>query len=413
MKELRVGIAGLGRLGRVHAANLAHKIPGAVLTAACVPGADSQAYARQELGLEKVYGDFREMVADPELDAVAIVSPSGEHCWQIEAALDAGKHVFSEKPLGVTMEQCLQAEAAVARHPELVCMLGFMRRYDKSYAYAKEKITAGAIGTPYLVKSTGIDPEAVVEGAIRYSGTSGGIFLDSAIHDMDLMRWFLGSEAAEVYAMGCTFKHPAFQDAGDDETGVAVYKFKNGAMGMVHVGRTAPYGYHIETEIVGTEGTIRISAVPEKNRAMVYDVNGARTECVESFPERFAEAYLTEMEEFVRCVREGRKPDTGVADGIYATRVGYALLRRRGKPGRWVKSDVPFCGAGIQPVKQVSDDKNRRAGYPVRLFFQECLSPAVTVAGTTGAATRRIRRVLLTLLFLPDEIPDNGNDNGK
>ena len=88
MKELRVGIAGLGRLGRVHAANLAHKIPGAVLTAACVPGADSQAYARQELGLEKVYGDFREMVADPELDAVAIVSPSGEHCWQIEAALD-------------------------------------------------------------------------------------------------------------------------------------------------------------------------------------------------------------------------------------------------------------------------------------------------------------------------------------
>lgn len=224
----------------------------------------------------------------------------------------------------------------MARHPELVCMLGFMRRYDKSYAYAKEKIAAGAIGTPYLVKSTGIDPEAVVEGAIRYSGTSGGIFLDSAIHDIDLMRWFLGSEAAEVYAMGCTFKHPAFQDAGDDETGVAVYKFKNGAMGMVHVGRTAPYGYHIETEIVGTEGTIRISAVPEKNRAMVYDVNGARTECVESFPERFAEAYLTEMEEFVRCVREGRKPDTGVADGIYATRVGYATTEAW-KTGKIVK----------------------------------------------------------------------------
>ena len=186
------------------------------------------------------------------------------------------------------------------------------------------------------MKSTGIDPEAVVEGAIRYSGTSGGIFLDSAIHDMDLMRWFLDSEAAEVYAMGCTFKHPEFKAAGDDETAVAVYKFENGAMGMVHVGRTAPYGYHIETEIVGTEGTIRISAVPEKNRAMVYDVNGARTECVESFPERFAEAYLTEMEEFVRCVREGRKPDTGVADGIYATRVGYATTEAW-KTGKIVK----------------------------------------------------------------------------
>ena len=136
--------------------------------------------------------------------------------------------------------------------------------------------------------------------------------------------------------MGCTFKHPEFKAAGDDETGVAVYKFKNGAMGMVHVGRTAHYGYHIETEIVGTEGTIRISAVPGKNRAMVYDVNGARTECVESFPERFAEAYLTEMEEFVRCVREGRKPDTGVADGIYATRVGYATTEAW-KTGKIVK----------------------------------------------------------------------------
>lgn len=410
MTELRVGIAGLGRLGRVHAANLAHKIPGAVLTAACVPGADSQAYARQELGLEKVYGDFREMVADPELDAVAIVSPSGEHCWQIEAALDAGKHVFSEKPLGVTMEQCLQAEAAVARHPELVCMLGFMRRYDKSYAYAKEKIAAGAIGTPYLVKSTGIDPEAVVEGAIRYSGTSGGIFLDSAIHDIDLMRWFLGSEAAEVYAMGCTFKHPAFQDAGDDETGVAVYKFKNGAMGMVHVGRTAPYGYHIETEIVGTEGTIRISAVPEKNRAMVYDVNGARTECVESFPERFAEAYLTEMEEFVRCVREGRKPDTGVADGIYATRVGYATTEAW-KTGKIVKI-WSFCGAGIQIVNKLAKRRTGAWDAPRACSLWECLSPAVTVAGTTGAAAAASAGVL-TLLFLPDEIPDNGNDNGK
>lgn len=94
MKELRVGIAGLGRLGRVHAANLAHKIPGAILTAACVPGADSQAYARQELGLEKVYGDFREMVTDPELDAVAIVSPSGEHCWRSRRRWTRGSTCF-------------------------------------------------------------------------------------------------------------------------------------------------------------------------------------------------------------------------------------------------------------------------------------------------------------------------------
>lgn len=206
-----------------------------------------------------------------------------------------------------------------------------------------------------------------MEGAIRYSGTSGGIFLDSAIHDMDLMRWFLGSEAAEVYAMGCTFKHPAFQDAGDDETGVAVYKFKNGAMGMVHVGRTAPYGYHIETEIVGTEGTIRISAVPEKNRAMVYDVNGARTECVESFPERFAEAYLTEMEEFVRCVREGRKPDTGVADRHLCHTGG--LRHYGGVENREDRQNLILLRSRNPTCKPVNDDRNRRTGCPVRLFF--------------------------------------------
>lgn len=110
MKELRVGIAGLGRLGRVHAANLAHKIPGAGPDGrpAC-PAADSQAYARQELGLEKVYGDFREVVADRSWTRWPSCPPPESHCWQIEAALDAGKHVFSEKPLGVTMEQCLQA----------------------------------------------------------------------------------------------------------------------------------------------------------------------------------------------------------------------------------------------------------------------------------------------------------------
>lgn len=111
------------------------------------------------------------------------------------------------------MRQCLQAEAAVKRHPELAFMLGFMRRYDKSYAYAKQKIEAGEIGVPYMVKATGVDPEALAEGAIRFAKTSGGIFLDMAIHDIDLMRWFLGCEATEVYALGATFRHPGFREA--------------------------------------------------------------------------------------------------------------------------------------------------------------------------------------------------------
>ena len=336
MKKLRIGIAGLGRLGKVHANNIAYKIPNAELVAACSIMPAELEYAKQELGVTEVYTDYNEMLKNADIDAVVIVTTSSEHCWQIEAALDAGKHVFSEKPLGVDVEQCKQAEAAVERHPELTFMLGFMRRYDKSYAYAKKKIEEGAIGTPYLVKATGIDPEAAVEGAIRFAATSGGIFLDMAIHDIDLMRWFLGCEATEVYAMGATFKHPEFKAAGDDETAVAVYKFENGAMGMVHVGRTAPHGYHVETEIIGTEGSIRISGVPQKNLAMVYDANGARTECVGSFPERFDESYLIEMEEFVDCALNGKQPGTTVYDGTKSTAIGFATTEAW-KTGKIVK----------------------------------------------------------------------------
>lgn len=336
MNKIKVGIAGLGRLGKVHANNIAYKIPNAELTAACSIMPEELEYAKKNWGVTDVYTDFREMLEKADIDAVAIVTTSSEHCWQIEAALDAGKHVFTDKPLGVDVEQCKQAERAVERHPELTFMLGFMRRYDKSYAYAKRKIEEGAIGTPYLVKATGVDPEALVDGAIKFAATSGGIFLDMAIHDIDLMRWFLGCEATEVYAQGCTFKHPEFQKAGDDETAIACYKFENGAMGFVHVGRTAPHGYHVETEIIGTEGSIRISAVPEKNQAMIYNVNGAVIECVGSFPERFDEAYLLEMQEFIDCVCEDKQPGVNVYDGTKSTAIGYATTEAW-KTGKIVK----------------------------------------------------------------------------
>lgn len=324
MKKIKVGIAGLGRLGKVHAENLAFKILNAELTAACSIMPAELDYAKEVLGVEDVYSDYREMLAKADIDAVAIVTTSGEHCWQIEAALDAGKHVFSDKPLGVNVEECRIAEKAVERHPELAFFLGFMRRFDPSYAYAKKKIEEGAIGTPYMVKATGIDPEALVDGAIRFAATSGGIFIDMAIHDIDLMRWFLGSDPVEVYATGSTFKHPEFKEAGDDETGVAMYKCENGAVGFVHVGRTAPHGYHVETEIIGTEGSIRVSPVPAKNLCMIYNNQGVVQECVSGFPERFAESYRLEMEDFINCVQNGVKPEVTVYDGTKSTQIGFA-----------------------------------------------------------------------------------------
>ncbi len=324
MKKVKVGIAGLGRLGKVHANNLAFRIPNAELTAACSIMPSELVYAKNELGVSDVYSDYREMLCKADIDAVAIVTTSGEHCWQIATALDAGMHVFSDKPLGVTVEECRLAETAVERHPELAFFLGFMRRYDPSYVYAKQKISEGAIGKPYMVKATGIDPEALVDGAIRFAATSGGIFIDMAIHDIDLMRWFLGSDPIEVYASGTTFKHPEFKNANDDETGVAMYKCENGAIGFVHVGRTAAHGYHVETEIIGTEGSLRISPVPSKNLCVVYNKEGVLQECVSGFPERFGEAYRLEMEDFINCIQNGWKPEVKVYDGTKSTQIGFA-----------------------------------------------------------------------------------------
>ncbi|MCH4166921.1 MAG: Gfo/Idh/MocA family oxidoreductase [Megasphaera sp.] len=324
MKKIKVGIAGLGRLGKVHANNIAYKIAGADLVAACSIVPAELEYAQKELGVHDVYADYNDMLANADIDAVVIVTTSSQHCWQIAAALDAGKHVFTDKPLGVTLEECRLAEDAVKRHPDKTFFLGFMRRFDPSYVYAMEKIRAGAIGKPYMVKATGIDPEALVQGAIKFAPTSGGIFIDMAIHDIDLMRWFLGDDPVEVYAMGSTFKHPEFKAAHDDETGVAMYKCANGAIGFVHVGRTAPYGYHVETEVIGTEGTLRISPVPAKNLCMIYDNNGVVQECVSGFPERFADAYRLEMENFIDCAAKGIQPEVNVYDGTKSTQIAFA-----------------------------------------------------------------------------------------
>ena len=305
MKEIKVGIVGLGRLGSVHAQNLAFKIPGCKLVAACSLEQKELDWAKDYLKVEYTTTDYKKMVDEADIEAVVIVSSSPEHCWMIEYALDAGKHVFTDKPLGCSLEECKRAEAAVERHPDKIFFLGFMRRYDPSYADAKAQINAGRIGKPYLVKATGLDPEALVESCIKFSKTSGGIFIDAASHDIDLMRWFLGGEVTEVYAAGTNFKHPEFAENG-----------------------------YTETEIVGTEAHIRVAGVPWKDRVMVYDQYGARQEIVENFPQRFAEAYLLEMVDFIDCIQKDRKPELTVYDGTKATLVTYAITDsfHSGKP---------------------------------------------------------------------------------
>lgn len=325
MEKVKIGIVGLGRLGIKHAENIAFKIPNAELTAVCSIKNDEVKYVQENWGIKFGYTGYYEMLKNESLDAIVISSSSPEHCKQIEAALDAGYHVFCEKPLGVTVDECKVAEKAVERHPDKVFMLGFMRRYDPSYAYAKEKINRGDIGEPFLVKATSIDPEDTIEGAIRFAATSGGLFLDIAVHDIDLVRWFLGgTDVKSIYATGGCYLHKEFEEYNDGDNVCAIMQFKNNSMALFHTGRTAPHGYHIETEIIGTKGTLRIGTVPQKNLVSIFNEHGVVKECVSNFSERFEQAYLLEMQEFVNCIIDNRKPEVTVYDGTISTKIAYA-----------------------------------------------------------------------------------------
>lgn len=315
MKKIRIGSIGLGRLGLEHAQNIATKIPGAELTALCDIDSKKLHSVGERLGVKHLCASFEEMLALDELDAVSIVSPSALHCTQIEQALEHGKHVFCEKPLGISLEECRRAEKAVEAHPHTVFMLGFMRRFDESYRYAKEKIDAGEIGCPILFRSYSQDPISCIDGALAFAPHSGGQFFDMSSHDIDLARWMLASEPVSVYAIGSCYAYPDFARYGDGDNVSCLMKFKNDAMAFLFAGRTAPHGYNVETEIIGTRATLRIASVPQKNLVEILDHYGVRKECSENFQERFYHAYLHEMEAFVDCIRSRSASPISVYDG--------------------------------------------------------------------------------------------------
>lgn len=323
MKKFKVGAVGLGRLGRQHAENLAFKIPSAELIALCDKDEVKLKETCESWSIPYAYTEFSQMVANEELDAVVITSPSGLHTVQIAEALEAGLHVFCDKPLGTTVEECKIAEEAVEKHPELVFMLGFMRRYDPSYAYAKEKIAKGEIGRPVLFRSYSQDPESCIEGAIAYCGHSGGQFIDMAVHDIDLARWMLESEPKSIFAIGGCYAHPEFGEHKDGDNVSALMQFENDAMAFLFAGRTAPHGYNVETEIIGTKGILRIASVPQKNMVEILDQHGVRKECSQDFLERFEQAYIEELLEFFNCIEEDRKPEVTVYDGTKTTEIAY------------------------------------------------------------------------------------------
>lgn len=325
MRKIKIGHVGLGKLGSIHARNIALRIPNAELHAICDYAPEAIQKAKEELNVPLGFTNFEEMLDQADLDGVTIVSPSAFHLEHLKACIERNLPIFCEKPLGVNLEEVYEVEKSIQeKHYEKPLMLGFMRRFDPSYAEAKAQIDAGLIGTPYMVRCYGLDPIKWVKTAVPFAKHSGGIFLDMAIHDIDLARWLMGSEVKSVYASGGCFIEEGFAEFDDIDNGTAMARFENGGTALFFTSRTCHHGYHIETEVFGTEGSIKIGGDPAKNRITSYSSKGATKAFKDYFMDRFDEAYLNEMQAFIDAIQNGTPSTVGVIDGIKSTEIAYA-----------------------------------------------------------------------------------------
>lgn len=312
MKAVRVGLVGLGALGKVHAQNLMYRIPNAILTAVCTRTQTKQDEVRREWETPEIYTNFSDMLAHAQLDAVVIVSPTNVHLEHVRMAVEHGLAVFIEKPTGMDMAECAEIERLAAVGGKQFAV-GFMRRFDVSYADAKQRIEAGEIGTPIFFRGYSLDPIWQGEAQVARAQANGRWFLDMGVHDYDLARWLLGAEAVEAYACGGAYVFDAFAKNHDVDNGFSLVRFDSGAAAFFYCGRTAPHGSHVESEIVGTKGTLRICESPRRARVTQFTSAGEVHECINHYLDRWSEAYYQELQEFINEVQEGTQSVSATA----------------------------------------------------------------------------------------------------
>jgi myo-inositol 2-dehydrogenase/D-chiro-inositol 1-dehydrogenase len=234
--------------------------------------------------------------------------------------------VFCEKPLSLDLADCRRVEELAAKHPRLKVMIGYGRRFDPSYKDAYDKVRAGMIGRPFLVRSQNLDMNDPSGFFVRFAPTSGGIFLDCTVHDIDLARWLLGNpKPIRVFATGVVALHEGLREFGDVDNGVATCEFADGQMACFYASRTMAHGHETSTEIFGTLGRLTVGQNPRLNRVDIADAHGVRNECTPTFYERFEEAFLREATHFVDAVLDDSAPLLTLHDATEATRIALAL----------------------------------------------------------------------------------------
>jgi inositol 2-dehydrogenase len=321
MAKIGIGVIGLGRMGQVYATFSASQLADANLVAVADMRSDVVASFADRVGGAKTYVDYRDLLADPNVQAVIVTTPTSTHRDVVIAAAAAGKAIFCEKPTALTLAETDQMIAAVEK-AHVMFQVGFMRRFDSGYAAAKRHLEAGAIGDPVVIRSIGRDP---FRTSLEYANpaVSGGLILDMGIHDFDLCRWLMEDEVQRVYTEVASLVYPELETVGDVDNAMMTLRFEKGGLGNVEVSRTANYGYDIQTNVIGTKGALQIGYLQE-TPVLILTPEGARHDVVPHFPQRFGAAYTAQIAHFVACLRDGKSPSVTHVDARAALQIGLA-----------------------------------------------------------------------------------------
>jgi myo-inositol 2-dehydrogenase / D-chiro-inositol 1-dehydrogenase len=328
---LRVGVIGVGRIGRMHAELLDRRIAGATVAGVFDAHDATARSVADDLGVPAM-ADVDELVSAAGVDAVAICSSTDTHADLIVAAARAGKAIFCEKPVSLDLSELDRALAAV-QGAGVPFQIGFNRRFDPAHQSVHEAVAEGTIGEVHLVRISSRDP---APPPLEYVKTSGGLFLDMTIHDFDMARYVAGSEVVEVYARGSLRIEPAYAEAGDVDTAVVTLAHANGCLTVIDNSRQAVYGYDQRVEAFGSAG-MAASENPLAHSGVVRTAAGTTAPALPYFfLDRYVPSYLGEWEAFCAAIRDGRTPPVTVADARAPLVIGLAAWRslREGRPVR-------------------------------------------------------------------------------
>lgn len=321
---VNVGIIGAGRIGKVHVESICTQVANATVKTLADPfmSEETAAWAKS-MGVENVTKDYKEILADPEIDAVLICSSTDTHSSISVEAIKAGKHVFCEKPIDHDVAKIKEVIEAL-KESDVKYQVGFNRRFDHNFEAVQRAVAEGRIGDTHLIKVTSRDPEPP---CAEYVKVSGGMFLDMTIHDFDMVRFLAGCNAEEVYVEAAVLVDPAIGEAGDVDTAVITLKMENGAIAVIDNSRKAVYGYDQRAEVFGSKGMAAVTN-DTASSAVISNADGVTGEKpLFFFLERYMAAYAKEIKCFIEAIELDTDTPIGVMDGLEPVLMGLAAKK--------------------------------------------------------------------------------------